>query len=259
MPTIDAAGCPINVQIDGRDDAPVLMLSNSLGTNLHMWDGQMPEFTKYFRVVRYDRRGHGKSGVPKGPYTMERLGRDVLAILDALNIQKVNWCGLSMGGMVGMWLGANAGDRLIKLVLSNTNSYYADKAPWADRIKQVRDHGLASIVEGNMGRWFTKGFRDANAATIKEFTGNFLKTDVEGYTACIGAISAMDHRDLLPKIKTPTLIIAGQQDPATTVAHAQSMRDQIPGAKLVVLDAAHISNVEQPALYTRTVLDFLRS
>jgi 3-oxoadipate enol-lactonase len=152
MPTIDADGCPINVQIDGPDGAPVLMLSNSLGTNLHMWDGQMPEFTKHFRVVRYDRRGHGKSGVPKGPYSMERLGRDVLAILDALKIDKINWCGLSMGGMVGMWLGANAGNRLNKLVLSNTTAYFADKALWQGRIKQVREQGLGSIVGGNRSR-----------------------------------------------------------------------------------------------------------
>ena len=258
MPMIDADGCPINVQIDGRDDAPVLMLSNSLGTNLHMWDQQVPEFAKYFRVVRYDRRGHGKSGVPKGPYTMERLGRDVIAILDALKIKKTNWCGLSMGGMVGQWLGANAPDRVEKLVLSNTNCYYADKAPWADRIKTVRENGLASIVAGNMERWFTKGFRERSPEKMKEFTDNFLKTDVEGYTGCVGAISAMDHRSLLPQIKAPTLIIAGQHDPATTVAQAEYLRDNIPGAKLVVLDAAHISNVEQSALYTKTVLDFLR-
>ena len=261
MPTIDADGCPINVQIDGPDNAPVLVLSNSLGTNLHMWDGQMPEFTKHFRVVRYDRRGHGKSGVPKGPYTMERLGRDVLAILDALKTDKINWCGLSMGGMVGMWLGANAGNRLNKLVLSNTTSYFSDKALWEGRIKQVREKGLGSIVGGNMERWFSKGYRDntASAAKLKDFTENFLKTDVEGYVGCCEAIAAMDHRDLLPKIKVPTLIIAGKHDPATTVEAAEYLRDHIPGSKLVVLDAAHIANVELPELYSKTVIDFLRS
>jgi 3-oxoadipate enol-lactonase len=189
---------------------------------------------------------------------MERLGRDVIAILDALNIRKVNWCGLSMGGMVGQWLGAKAPERVEKLVLSNTNCYYADKTPWADRIKAVRENGLASIVSGNMERWFTKGFRERSPEKMKEFTDNFLKTDVEGYVGCVGAISAMDHRALLPQIKAPTLIIAGQHDPATTVAQAEYLRDNIPGAKLVVLDAAHISNVEQSAFYTKTVLDFLR-
>ena len=257
MPTIDADGCPINVEVQGSDGAPALMLSNSLGTSLRMWDGQAAEFAKHFRVVRYDRRGHGKSGVPKGPYSMERLGRDALAILDALDIKKTNWCGLSMGGMVGQWLGANAPERVEKLVLSNTNCYYPDKAPWADRIKLVRQKGLASFVGMNMERWFTKGFRDQSAAKVAEFTEMFVATDVEGYVGCIGAISAMDHRALLPKIKAPTLIIAGKYDPATTVEQAEYLRDHIPGAKLVVLEAAHISNVEQPQAYTKAALDFL--
>jgi 3-oxoadipate enol-lactonase len=140
MPMINADdGCPIHVEVEGRDGAPVLMLSNSLGTNLHMWDDQAPEFAKHFRLVRYDRRGHGQSGVPKGPYSMERFGRDVLSVLDALKIKKISWCGLSMGGMVGQWLGANAPDRIEKLVLSNTNSYYPDKGPWNDRITLVTE------------------------------------------------------------------------------------------------------------------------
>ena len=138
MPMINADdGCPIMSRSRAATAAPVLMLSNSLGTNLHMWDDQAPEFAKHFRLVRYDRRGHGKSGVPQGPYSMERFGRDVLSVLDALKIKKTNWCGLSMGGMVGQWLGANAPDRVEKLVLSNTNFNYADKAP-VERPHQVR-------------------------------------------------------------------------------------------------------------------------
>ena len=137
MPMIDADGCPIYVEVEGREGAPVLMLSNSLGTNLHMWDDQAGEWAKHFRLVRYDRRGHGKSGSPPGPYSMERFGKDVLAVLDALKIKKINWCGLSMGGMVGQWLGANAPDRVEKLILSNTNFYYADKAP-VERPHQIR-------------------------------------------------------------------------------------------------------------------------
>ena len=131
MPQIEVDdGCKINVEVEGPAGAPALMLSNSLGTDLHMWDAQVPELSKHFRVIRYDRRGHGQSGVPAGPYSMERFGRDVIAVLDALDIEKTNWCGLSMGGMVGQWLGANAPDRMEKLVLSNTHSYYPDKTPW---------------------------------------------------------------------------------------------------------------------------------
>jgi 3-oxoadipate enol-lactonase len=259
MPTIKTDdGCPIHVEVAGSTSAPALMLSNSLGTNLHMWDNQAEEFAKYFRLIRYDRRGHGQSGVPQGPYSMERLGRDVLAVLDALKVKKASWCGLSMGGMVGQWLGANAPDRVEKLILSNCTDYYADKTPWNDRIKTVGEKGLAHIVSGNMERWFTKGFRDGHPQVIARFTEMFLATKLEGYLACSAAVRDMDHRAYLPRIKAATLIIAGRYDPATTLAMGESMRDRIPGAKLAVIDAAHISNVEQPKAYSDTVLNFLR-
>src|SRR3954452_1970594 len=257
MPMIDVAGTPINVEIEGAQNAPVLMLSNSLGTDIHMWDEQMPAFLKQFRVVRYDRRGHGKSGVSKGPYSMELLGRDVLAILDHFSIKKINWCGLSMGGMVGQWLGANAPDRIEKLILSNNTAYYADKQPWNDRIKYVREHGLAAIVGPNMERWFTKEFRERCPRAIERMTERFLSTPLEGYIACGEAVRDMDHRDLLPKISVPTLVIAGRQDPATPPDHGKYIADHIPGAEFVVLDGAHIANVEQPQVYADTVLRFL--
>ena len=162
MPMINADdGCPIHVEVEGRDGAPVLMLSNSLGTNLHMWDDQASEFAKHFRLVRYDRRGHGQSGVPKGPYSMERFGRDVLSVLDALKIKKINWCGLSMGGMVGQWLGANAPDRVEKLVLSNTNTTTADKIPGMIASNSSLRKDSAEMVGTNMERWFTKDFAPA--------------------------------------------------------------------------------------------------
>src|SRR5262249_38739288 len=160
MPVIQSQGCPINVEVEGRADAPALMMCNSLGTNLHMWDGQAPAFAKEFRLVRYDRRGHGKSGVPKGPYSMEMLGRDAIAVMDGLGLKKVNWCGLSMGGMVGQWLGANAPERMNRIVLSNTHSYYPDKVMWEDRIKAVREKGLAAAADATMERWFSKEFRE---------------------------------------------------------------------------------------------------
>jgi 3-oxoadipate enol-lactonase len=257
MPMIETNGTQINVEVSGRDGAPALMLSNSLGTNLHMWDAQADELARHFRLIRYDRRGHGKSAVPKGPYTMETLGRDVLGILDVLKIKKTNWCGLSMGGMVGQWLGANAPARMEKMVLSNCTDYYADKTPWNDRIKTIRDKGLAVIVGPNMERWFTKPFRDSHAQAIETFTRDFLATSLDGYIACGEAVRDMDHRTFLPNIKPPVMIIAGRQDPATTLAMGESMRDRIPGAKLAVLEAAHISNVEQPKAYTETVLKFL--
>ncbi len=259
MPMIDADGCPINVEVEGAEGAPVLMLSNSLGTNLHMWDDQAPEWAKHFRLVRYDRRGHGKSGAPKGPYSMERLGRDVLAILDALKIKKTNWCGLSMGGMVGQWLGANAPDRVDKLILSNTNFNYADKGPWNDRIKFVQEKGLAALVEPNMERWFTKGFRERSPQTIARMKEIFVTTKVDGYIGCCEAIRDMNFTASNPGIKAPTLVIVGTQDPATPPAAGEAIAKQINGAKVAAIDAAHIANMEQPKLYAETVLNFLRS
>ena len=258
MPMIDAAGCKINVEVEGPDKAPALMLSNSLGTNLHMWDEQAPELSKHFRLVRYDRRGHGKSEVPKGPYSMEQFGRDVIAILDALGIKKTSWCGLSMGGMVGQWLGANAPDRVEKLVLSNTSSYMADKSIWNDRIKTVKEKGLANMVDGNMERWFTPEFRAKAPDTLKRMKEMFVATKPEGYIACCEAIRDMDFRQSNARITAPTLIIIGGRDPATTPAVGEQIHREIKGSKVETLDAAHISNMEQPKAYTDILLKFLR-
>lgn len=250
-------GCTIHVEVEGPERAPVLMMSNSLGTNLHMWDDQAGPFTRHFRLVRYDRRGHGRSGVPNGPYTMERLGRDVLAVLDGLDIAKVNWCGLSMGGMVGMWLGANAANRVDRLILSNTAAYFPDKSLWDARIRLVRENGLAGIVDANMERWFTKGFRERAAAAMAKMREMFLATKVAGYVGCGEAIRDMDHRPLLSKITAPTLVIAGRHDPATTLEAGDFIQSHVPGAQIAVLEAAHISNLEQPRIYANTVLEFL--
>lgn len=258
MPMIDADGCPIHVEVEGPEDAPALMLSNSLGTNLHMWDPQAKAFAEKFRLIRYDRRGHGQSGAPKGPYSMERLGRDVLAVLDALKVKKTHWCGLSMGGMVGQWLGANAPERMDRIILSNTTCYYADKEFWAGRIRLLRDKGLGAIVDPTMERWFTKDFLDRSPQTVALMSDVLRKTPLEGYIGCCEAIRDMDHREALTRIKAPVLIIAGQKDPATTVEDAEFIHGRIAGSTLAVIDAAHISNVEQPDVYTKTALEFLR-
>jgi 3-oxoadipate enol-lactonase len=259
MPVINADGCPIHVEVEGPEGAPVLMLSNSLGTTLQMWDPQVPSFTQHFRLLRYDRRGHGGSGCPKGPYSMERLGRDVLAVLDHLGIEKTNWCGLSMGGMVGQWLGANAPERIERLVLTNTSSYFPDKTAWNDRLKLVREKGVPAFAAPNMERWFTKGFRERAPDRVAWLQEMFAKTPLEGYIACGEAVRDMDQRDLLPKIKAPTLVVAGKHDPATPPEANEYIKNHIPGAQFATLDAAHISNVEQPEAYAKTVLGFLRA
>jgi 3-oxoadipate enol-lactonase len=257
MPDINADGCTIHVEVEGPQSAPVLMLSNSLGTNMHMWDDQMPAFTRHFRLVRFDRRGHGKSSVPKGPYSIERLGRDALAVLDGLGIERVNWCGLSMGGMEGQWLGANFAKRIDKLVLSNTASYFPDRTMWNGRIGVAREKGLAALVDTTIERWFTAGFRQQSPQAVARIRDMFLATDVEGYVGCGAAIRDMDNRSLLAKVRVPTLVIAGRHDMGTTLEAGQFIAEHIPGAELAVMETAHIANVEQPQIYSDTVLKFL--
>lgn len=257
MPMVDADGCRLHVTVEGRDGGPTLMLSNSLGTTLHMWDAQMPSLTKLFRVVRYDRRGHGKSDVGATPYSMERFGRDVLAILDDLNIQKTHWCGLSMGGMVGQWLGANAPDRFEKLILANTASYYPDPTNWDNRIKALTEGGFPAIADGVMNAWFTADFREREPQTVERMKAMLSATPREGYLACCQALRALDLRAMLPNVSRPTLVIAGRHDPATPLAAGEFIRSQIPGASLTILDAAHISNVEQQHAFTEAVVGFL--
>jgi 3-oxoadipate enol-lactonase len=257
MPMIDADGCLLNVSVEGRDGGPTLMLSNSLGCTLQMWEPQMKALTQMFRVIRYDRRGHGKSSVPPGPYSMERFGRDVLAILDDLNIEKVHWCGLSMGGMVGQWLGANAPQRFGKIILANTTSYFPDPTGWHTRIKAIKEGGMASLADTVIGVWLTADFREREPQITANLKAMLLASPPQGYIACCEVLSTLDQRALLPEIKSPTLVIAGRHDMSTPVAAGEYIRSQIPGASLTLLDAAHISNIEQSHAFTDAVIGFL--
>ncbi len=259
MPIIQADdGNPINVEVEGPANAPALIMSNSLGTTLRMWDDQAPALAQQFRLIRYDRRGHGKTGAPKGPYTMDRLGRDVINIADALGVKKFNWVGLSMGGMVGQWLGANAPDRVEKLIITNTHYFYPDKAPWNDRIKFAQDNGLAPLAPTMMERWFTKGFRERSPQAVGRIGEMFSATNLDGFIGCCEAVRDMDFRQSTPTIAAPTLVIVGSQDPATPPAAGEDIHKMIKGSKLVALDAAHLSNVEQPKAYLDAMLGFLK-
>src|SRR5436190_17512015 len=257
MPMIDADGCLLNVSVEGRDGGPTLMLSNSLGSTMAMWEPQMRALGQVFRVVRYDHRGHGKSGVPPGPYSIERLGRDVLAILDDLNIAKTHWCGLSMGGMVGQWVAASAPDRFGKIVLANTACHYPDPTNWLNRIRAVKEGGMPGIADTVIAAWLTADFREREPQVTANLKAMLLASPVEGYLACCEALSTLDQRELLPGIKSPTLVIAGRHDVATPIAAGEYIRSQIPGASMTILDAAHISNVEQPHTFTDAVVGFL--
>ena len=257
MPVIESRGFPLHVEVEGRQNAPALMLSNSLCTDLRMWDDQIPAFTERFRVVRYDRRGHGRSGVPNGPYSVDDFGRDALAIMDGLGLGTVHWCGLSMGGMVGQWLGANAPERIDKLVMSNTHSYYADKAVWDQRMKLARENGMAAAAGPAMERWFTKEARERRPDKVALIQRMFAATSLDGYLACCTAIRNMDMRPTHPRIKAPTLVIVGRQDPATPPAAGEEVARRIAGATLATIDASHLSNIGQPKAYADLVLNFL--
>ena len=257
MPMIDADGCLLHVSVEGRQGGPTLMLSNSLGCTLQMWQPQMKALTQLFRVIRYDRRGHGKSGVPPGPYSMDRFGRDVLAILDDLHIDRVHWCGLSMGGMVGQWLGASAPERLGKLILANTTCHYPDPTNWLNRIRAVRQGGIEGVADAVMASWLTADFCEREPQATATMRAMLIASPVEGYLAACEALSTLDQRALLPRIKSQTLVIAGRHDQSTPIAAGELIRSQIPGAALTILDAAHLSNVEQPHAFADTVAGFL--
>lgn len=257
MPIETIKGEPFHLRIDGPADAPVLMLSNSLGTNLSMWDPQIPEWSKRFRVLRYDSRGHGRSTAPDTPYTIAQLGGDALAILDHFGIERAHWCGLSKGGMVGQWLACNASQRLDRVVLANTAAFMGPPSLWDDRIATARNQGMAPLVRPVLERWFSTGFVARDTATVAKVSAMLETTPPLGYANCCAAIREMDQREAIRAVTNPVLVIVGTLDPATPPAAGKLIADTIPGAKLVELEAAHLSNLEQPAAFTKAVLDFL--
>lgn len=258
MPHVQSDGARIHYRFDGDENKPVLVLSNSLGTDFTMWDGQIPAFTRDFRVLRYDQRGHGGSDVTPGPYSIARLGQDVVNMLDGLKLDKVNFLGLSMGGMTGMWLGYSAGKRFNKLVLSNTSGHTTMPEAWTQRIDGIRKNGMKALAASLPERWFTEGFRRSNPQAVQRICALAEKTDAAGYIACCEAIREMNQHDKLGGIVTPTLVIAGSSDPATPPAAGKAVAERIKGAKYVELPAAHLANVELGDGYTRVVLDFLK-
>lgn len=257
MPLLQLDQTQIHYRFDGPEDAPVLVLSNSLGTTLDMWAPQMPALSRRFRVLRYDSRGHGRSGAPAGPYDIARLGRDVVALLDALEIPRARFCGLSMGGMTGMWLGVHAGERLDALVLCNTAARIGTAAQWNARIGRVEADGMAAVADAVVERWFTPGFIAAHPDEVRPLRHMLTESPPAGYAACCAAVRDMDLRDALPRIGVPTLVIAGTHDGATPAADGVAVAEAIPGATYVELDAAHLSSVEQAEPFTAAVLDFL--
>lgn len=248
-------GAAIAWTLDGPEDRPVLLLSNSLGTSRAMWQPQLPAFTARYRVLRYDTRGHGQSAGTPGDYGLDRLGRDAVNLLDALGFDEVDFCGLSLGGMTGQWLGIFAPERVRRLVLANTSACMGPPASWQARMDLVRREGMAAIAEAVIARWFTPAFAGSPAAA--EVLETLLNTNPAGYAGCCAAIRDMDMRRIVPLIDRPTLVISGLQDPATPPEHAALLHQAITGSALASLDASHLSNIEQPEAFAEAVLAFL--
>ena len=257
MAMIEAKGALLRAEDEGPREAPVILFSNSLGCSLEMWDAQAAHLRGAFRIIRYDNRGHGGSSVGDVPYSLDLLCEDALAVLDHFGVERAHWCGLSLGGMLGQRMAALHGHRLRSVILSNTTSWYPDATFWKDRIATVRAKGLAEIAAPILAGWLTEGFRQREPAAAARMGEMLLSTSQEGYLASCEAISVLDNRELLPKIATPTLVIAGAHDRSTPLSAAEAIVERIPGARLHVLEAAHISNVEQSAAFTREVENFL--
>ena len=258
--TVNVNGVDIAYRFDGPQDGRVLLVVNSLMANYSMWDWNVPALADRYHVLRYDKRGHGQSGVVPGPYSIAQLADDAIGLLDALKIEKVHFMGLSIGGMIGQQLGARYPERILSLSLCNTASEMPPRSLWEDRFQTARSQGLASLVDGTIGRWFTAPFVERALQDIEKVRQMILATNVEGYIGCGSAVRDMAQSTMLLKIKAPTLVLSGRHDPACTVDQGIVLNRLIDGSKMVIIeDAAHLSNIEQPALFNQAVREFIDS
>jgi 3-oxoadipate enol-lactonase len=242
----------------GPENAPVLLMGSSLGTSMDMWDSQLA-LAERLRIVRFDHRGHGRSPVPPGPYEVADLGRDVLELMDALEIERASYCGLSIGGMVGIWLGANAPERIERIVLICTSAHLPPAEGWAERAAKVRAADTVEVVaDAVVARWLTPAYAEAHPELVAELRAMLVATDPEGYASACGAIERMDLRDQLGRIAAPTLVISGAGDEATPPEHQELIAASIRGARLETIEpAAHLAAVEQPARVNELIADHL--
>jgi 3-oxoadipate enol-lactonase len=257
MPYFNHDGCNLYYEVDAKPGLPTLVLSNALGTNLSLWEPQIAVFRGRFTIVRYDGRGHGRSSVSAGPYTIDQLGGDVVALMDHLELASASFCGLSMGGLVGQWLGIHATQRLRKLVICNTAAKIGTEASWNERIRVVRANGMETIIPAVVERWFTPQFRSAHPEALLSVSALLAAANRDGYVANCAAIRDGDLRGDLHQIKAPTLVVFGRHDPVTTPEDARFLAERITNAETLPLDAAHLSNIEAAESFRAGVLDFL--
>jgi 3-oxoadipate enol-lactonase len=250
------------VRVDGAPDAPVVVLAHALSTDMSLWDFQVAVWSRFFRVVRYDLRGHGQSQAPAGAYGFDQMANDVTDLLDFLKVDKAAFVGLSLGGMIGQALALHAPKRLLALVLAETNSRTPDamKAMWQQRIAGATSGGMETQVEGSLARWFTPEFRAASPLTVEWISGLIRRTQPQGFIACCRAIESLDFLDRLDKVSVPTLAVAGTEDQAAPAANLQAIASRIPEARYAAIDkAAHLGNIEQATAFTELVGAFLQA
>jgi 3-oxoadipate enol-lactonase len=257
VPFVETKELRMHYQFDGPSDAPPLVFSNSLGTTMALWQPQISAFSQAFRVLRYDSRGHGDTAVTPREYSIERLANDVLHLLDALKLQRVHFCGLSIGGMTGMWLGANAPERLHKLVLCNTAAKLGNTESWNARIQAVRSGGTPSVAGAVIARWFTPEFREKDPEKVASARQMLERTNAVGYMGSCAAVRDFDFRQKLNSIHAPTLVVSGTHDPVATPADGQYLSAGISGAQYSEVNAAHISNMEDAERFNTEVSTFL--
>ena len=251
-------GCRLAYRLDGDAGKPVLVLSNSIATTLHMWDGQIDALAEHFRVLRYDARGHGESDAPVGAYSMDRLGRDVIELLDALGIERAHFLGLSLGGFVGQWLGIHAPERIDRLILSNTSARLGPPSEFDARIAALRTSpDMTAVAQAFLANWFPAAMLEAGDPAVAPFRDMLLATSPVGLAGSYAAVRDADLRRTIALIQRPTLVIAGANDTVTLASHGEYIASTVPGARLVILPAVHLPNVEHTDAYVRTVLDFL--
>jgi 3-oxoadipate enol-lactonase/4-carboxymuconolactone decarboxylase len=262
----NASGVKLRYRVDGPADGPALLLSNSLGTTLELWDAQVAEWARHARVIRYDTRGHGGSASTVGralsgppEYTLDQLGHDALAVLDAAGARAAHICGISLGGLTAMWLGVNAPHRVSSLIVANTAAKVGTAERWTDRMAKVRNEGMTAIADMVMGAWFTEGFRKRHPDVIARFHAMVAACPPEGYSACCAALRDADLREAITGIRARTLVIGGDEDPSTPLAGSEEIQRSIPGAVLVTFPCAHLSNVELAEEFTSQGGAFYRS
>jgi len=257
MSTVDAGGARLNYEVSGNLSGTVLVLANSLGSNLHMWDKVLPTFESRYRVLRYDMRGHGKSSVATEPFTIEHLGRDVLRLLDGMEADRVNVCGLSLGGQVALWLGAHAPGRVDRLILANTAARIGSREMWEQRIATAMRTGMSQLAVATLERWFTPAYRASHPEEMEQIREMIAATDPAGYAACCAVLRDTDLRLDAGLVKAASLVITGTHDPATLPGDGRALHAAIGNSSYVELDASHLSAWERAEEFAAAALQHL--